>query len=698
MAILEKIRKRTTVLILIIGLALFAFVISDVINKGGSTSIDSVVGVVNGEDINRQEFNQEVERTSQMYGPGASNAQVSNTVWENQVRGKILAQEFQKLGLNIESDQIIDVIKRNPSNMQDPRFLDDAGLFDENKFIAYINGLKKDNPAGYQNWLVQEAGIIRSAKEQMYFDLIKLGTNATLAEGKLEYLLNNEKVDFRYVRIPYTSIADSTIQISKEEIRAYVDAHQDEYKQDKARSIRYVFFEEKASLEDEKSIEDGIKALIEDKEEYGTTAAGFRNTTSMEDFLIANSDIKFDTTYVAKKALAARVADTLMQMQVGSVYGPYRDGDYFKVARMMGRRKNGSVKASHILIAYQGAQSANESITRSKEDAASRAKELLAEAKKDVEKFGDLAKENSDGPSASRGGDLGFFQQGQMVGPFNDFAFNNDTGTIGMVETDFGFHIVHIEDKEEIVQLAYMAREISPSEETVNTIFTNATKFEMETSEGADFEETAKTSSYDVRPVNGIKEMEENLAGIGAQRAIVRWAFENDTKTGDIKRFNLNNGYAVVQLTAKIKEGVKSAEDASTIVLPILRKKKKAAQIIAANRGNKDLNSLAAANNTGTSSTSAISMKSPTIGGAGREPFVIGTAFGLEEGQTSILLEGETGVFMIELTKKTPATELENYITYKNSLQTQQVNRVNYGAYNALKKKAKIEDNRASFY
>lgn len=698
MAILENIRKRTTVLILIIGLALFAFVISDVINKGGSGSIDSVVGTINGEEISRETFSREVEATSKRFGPGASTLQVTNSVWENQVRSKILGQEFEKLGLNIESDQIIEVIKSNPANTQDPRFVDENGLFDENKFIAAITELKNSSPQAYQNWLLQEAAIIQNAKEQMYFDLIKLGSNATLAEGKLDYTLSNNKVDIQYVRIPYTSIADSTIQVSKEDIRKYIDAHKKDFKQEKARSIRYVLFEEKASKEDETNLENNITALLKDREEYGNTVAGFENTTEMDAFLSKNSDIKFDTTHVAKKALAPVVADTLLALKVGETYGPYRDGDFFKVAKMMNKRANGSVKASHILVAFKGAQSANASITRSKEEAEAMAKEILAEAKKDSDNFAEIAKEKSDGPSASRGGDLGFFQQGAMVKPFNDFAFGNDKGAIGMVETEFGFHVVKIDDKEDTVQIAYLAREIEPSEETINTIFTNATKFEMATAEGNDFVEAANTANYTVRPVNNVKEMEETLPGLGAQRSIVKWAFEDDTKVGSIKRFNLNNGYAIVQLTENIKAGTMTVESASAQVLPILRKKIKADQIMDENSSMKTLEELAAANSTGTATANALDMKSPTIAGAGKEPLVVGTAFGLKEGETSKLLEGETGVFLIKIIKKTPAVALDNFSTYKEALQKQYANQVNFAAYNALKEKAEIEDKRSVFY
>src|SRR5690606_27061318 len=149
-------------------------------------------------------------------------------------------------------------------------------------------------------------------------------------------------------------------------------------------------------------------------------------------------------------------------------------------------------------------------------------------------------------------------------------------------------------------------------DETINTLFAEATQFEMETIGGKEFTAAAKEHNYLVRPVNKIKEMDENLPGLSAQRSIVQWAFNEDTKLGEIKRFNINNGYAVVQLTAKYRAGLMSAEDASVLALPKIRKEKKAAQVIAANKG-KTMDAFAKDNNVVATTASALTMKSNTI-------------------------------------------------------------------------------------
>jgi peptidyl-prolyl cis-trans isomerase D len=706
MAILENIRKRTTVLILIIGMALFAFVISGIFtsNDFSGGKVGSTVAEINGEDISIDEFRRKIERVSRRSGPTASSLQLVNSVWNQVERQTILGQEFEDLGIAIEQDQIIDVIKSSPGLAQNPQFVDENGIFDENKFKEFISDLRINAPSQYEDWLQDEEMIIQSAKEQTYFNLVKAGVGATLKEGELDYKLANNKVSLRYVRVPYASIADSAVTVSKQEIADYIKARPDEYKQERARDIQFVYFEDKPSAEDIARAKEEIANLLEDSVEYleekdtTDTIPGFKNTTDPEAFLSRNSDTKFDTIYKAKSSLPARFADTLFALNVGEVFGPYRDGDYFKVAKMIDRKPEGSVKASHILITYEGATRSNPEIKRTKEEAEEEANRLLAEALKPGTVFTELARDNSDGPSAPKGGDLGYFEEGVMTPKFNDFVFGNETGHVGLVETEFGYHIVRVDDKRDLVQIATLTREIEASEETINGLFTDATKFEMETT-AADrsFDELAKESEYAVRPVNKIKEMDEYLPGLSSQRNVVQWAFNEETEIGDIKRFNINNGYAVIQLTAKYEEGLMAVEDASALVLQILRKEKKAERIINANKG-KTLEQIAADNNTSVSSATSLTVKTPTIPGAGKESLVVGTAFSMNQGETSSLIKGETGVFMFEVVNKEEAPVLDNYVPYVNDLKAASGAKVNAAVYEALQGNADIEDNRATFY
>ena len=283
-----------------------------------------------------------------------------------------------------------------------------------------------------------------------------------------------------------------------------------------------------------------------------------------------------------------------------------------------------------------------------------------------------------------------------MVPEFNDFEFEGKTGDLGVVKTVFGFHIIEIEgqkDKQKAIQLGIIARNIEPSEATSDKVFRDASNFEINAGKG-DFEAIAKEKNFTVRPVNGIKVLDENIPGVGAQRSIVRWAFNEESEVGDIKRFNIPGGYLIAQLVAQHEEGLMSVEDATARVLPIIRKEKKA-KLIRDRVSVTTLDDLAAAENTTVRTANGINMKNPTISGAGREPLIVGAAFGLNEGETSGLLDGSNGVYMVQVTKVTPAVTLDNYQAAANRIEQQKVGAVNSKVYNALKEAADIEDNRA---
>ena len=714
MAILENIRKRTTILILIIGLALFAFVASGIFTAdfftSGGAKVGSSVAEINGKELSIDDFRRKLEIATNNAGPTASSLQLVNQVYDQEIRSSILEEQFEELGVVIEEDQIINYLK-NTGYAQNPQFQDANGVFDENIFKNAVAEWKaEENQFLYQNWLQTEKAIIKLAKEQTYFNLIKAGVGATLNEGQLDYKLATDKVNFQYVRVPYTSIVDSTISVSKSEIASYINKNKDDYQQEKSRDIQFVLFEEKPSEKDDAAVKSRILKLIDDQ--YGfddtkesqegsvinDTTIGLRNTRDLATFIDINSDTKFDTVYRSKKEMSARFADSIFNLPVGALYGPYKDGNFYKVAKMNGRKRNGEVKASHILIKYAGSQTADDSVIRTKEEAKAEADRLLKEARKSGTVFADLARDNSEGPSAPNGGDLGFFQEGRMVPEFNDFSFDNPKGALGIVETDFGFHVIKVDDKADLVQVGYLSLEVAPSEETSNQLFTDVTKFEMASTEGGKvFTDLAKESNYMVRPVNKIKALDENLPGLANQRTIVKWAFNEETEIGDIKRFNVNNGYAVVQLTAAYKEGLMSVEDATATVLPKIRKERKASQIISLHKG-KAIDALSSDAGQAMSNANALTVKSPTIPGSGSEPLVVGTAFAMAEGETSGLIEGNSGVFMIKVTSKELAPDVENYSTYANTLKNAAAGKVNTAVYNALKEASEIEDKRETFY
>jgi len=706
MAVLNKIRQRSVFLIIIIALALFSFVLADVIRNGGFSSQkdQNTIATINGEEVSREDFARQVEAYQRNMGSNASTTQAVSQVWEQTLRETILKEEMEKLGIRAGKAQIREVMRMQMGN--NPAFTNEAGMFDENRVREYISSMRSTQPEAYQQWLQMESNMGDMARQNMYFAMVTAGIGATITEAEQAYRFANNSVDLRFVQLPYSSVSDDEVEVTKDEIRDYIKKNPAQFETEASRNIRYVYFEEKASDEDLEEAVEALTSLLDSRVEYNAvtssndTLPGFNTTNDYEDFVESNSDLPFENRFVFKNDLPSEFADDLFNLEVGETFGPYQHNGYFKLSKLVETKQiSDSTKASHILVAYQGQQFAPD-VTRTKEEAEALADSLTNVIRGDKSKFSELAAEfSSDRSNSEDGGELGYFGPGDMVPEFDNYVLENNPGDVGVVETDFGYHVIHIEEqteREKAVKIATIARELEASERSRNNLFNETTKFEIASGEG-DFTEVAKEGDYNVRTVNNVKALDENIPGVGQQRRIVQWAFEDEAKVGDIRRFDIPSGYVVAQLTAKNKEGLMTAENASSKVIPILTKQKKA-EILKEKIKSKDLQEIASANNTMVQTANAVNLSSPTLPGAGREPEVVGAVFALEPGSVSNPIAGENGVYVVELESKNEAPAMNSYRGIAEQETAQRRQNASERLFEALRKKADVEDNRARFY
>ena len=685
MAVLSKIRQRSFFLIIIIALALFSFVLADVIQSGTFSAGSNDVGSVNGTDIEAQQFMQNVANIEKQ-GQGASTTQAMNNAWEQEVRRIILTEEFDKLGLKIGSEQLINVIKQNPNLAQNPQFLNAAGQFDENKFKESLKGIKNaPDQTQWLQWKEFETNIERYAVEQMYNTMIKAGVYTTKAEGKFQYKLENDKADFDYVTVAFSTVNDDQVKVSDAEIIDFMKKSPKKYKSDNTTSIDFVLVENKPSKEDEQAMLSSI----------GEVRVKFDSVVNVGEFVNANSDIKFDSTYLAKKDLPLDYQEALFNLPVGGIYGPYVFNGHQCISKMIAKKGNASAKASHILIAYQGAPQST--ATRTKDEAKALANDLLAQAKANPGNFSMLAMTNSDDPgSKNNGGEYDNITPGQMVPQFNDYVFNNAVGSIGLVETDYGFHVIKVMDKYNAVLMGTVAQKVQPSEATIDGIYTKASQLEADANENSDFAALAKKAGLEVIPATNLKGFDEYVQGIGSQREIVRWSFNKDTKVGDVRRFEVPQGFVIAKLKDRNESGLLPIDIAKQSVEPIIRNQKKA-EIIKKKMTGTSLEAVAKASGASVQPAIGVSLKMPVLPNIGSEPKVIGKAFGLATGKTSEIIEGNSGMFMVRAKTVTKAPELPSYETFITQDRSQNRSYAISMSYIALKDKAEIKDNRANF-
>ncbi|NND63393.1 MAG: peptidylprolyl isomerase [Flavobacteriaceae bacterium] len=687
MAILNSIRKRGIFLILIIAMALFAFILGDIINKGGSgQDIQDTVGSINGTDLSREEFMGQVEAYSRSLGPNATMSQAMNVVWDREVRSVLLQQQIDELGITVSEDQLNEVLSISLAN--NPTFQDENGFYSEARVVEYVASIQ-GNPQAKADWDTFIQNTRESILQNNYLNMIRGGLTPTNAEGEQQYRFENDKIDIQYVHIPYTKIADEDVSVSEAEIEKYVRDNPNDFTVDPIADIQYVTYDEEPSIEDVESARLSILELVEP----------FSTTEGYAAFVNDNSEEPYNDEWLYEANTPESIKDTIASMKIGDVYGPYKVDNTFNLTRLVAKRQlPDSVKARHILIP-QGLNK-TDSITRTKEMAKATADSLLTVLKANRSKFVSLVEQfSSDVASIPNGGTYDYYPYRQMVPEFRDFTFEGKVGDMGVVESQFGYHLIEIEgqkNKQDVYKVATITQEIEPSEKTLGEVFAEAAKFE-EAARAGDFEAVATEKGLEPKPVNRIGKLDATIPGIGSNRTIVNWAFEEDSKVGDVKRFSVNDSYVIAQITRKSdKESLMSVVEASTTVTPILRKKKKAELIRAAITGT-TLEEVASSQNVTVKTASALTRATPTIADAGTEPAVVGAAFGKAAGETTGLIDGDSGVFMVRVTAVNKAPDLENYAAFANQTPGS-ASQVNNNIYQALKKAAEIEDNRASFY
>ena len=595
MAILGQIRKRSIFLIIVIGMALFAFVISGVFTSNGGFSSNKPIGEINGEEIDFEIFNMMVEQAQTVYGLNTINA--VNFAWNQGIKNQSLIQELDKLGIDAGKNQLEQIISSDESIVLNPLFQNEIGLFDFNKFSNYIAQLKTSNPTIYNSWRLQEENIISLAKQKIYFDLIKSSVIYTNVESNIQYHLENDKVNIEYLRIPYELVPDSLIKIKDSEINSYLRNKKDVYEIGASKKVEFVYVPDIASDIDINNIrtnleqlKDGFNQLnqITNSTEY---VEGFSSVKDYSEFIDIYSEVAWDSIYKTKQELSSDFSDILYGLNVGQVFGPYQDGNFYKITRMIDKKRDGNLNK---------------------------------------------------------------------------------------------------------VLLADVAIEIIPSNESSNENFRKASQVEFDANNGLSLNQS--DASLQINTFESFEDFDEGLPGIINSRQVIKWMYDDDSRVGDVRRFTLNDGYIVAKIIEFNKTRLPDIEDVRTEISQILIQNKK--YDFLKNKYNSALNIdiIAEENNLEVENASAVTQYDPILVGAGVEPYIIGSSFSLEPDETSELLKGNNGVYIIRLLSKEIAEEINLGQAISNSLSDREIERISTLIPEVLESKAEIVDNRSFYY
>jgi peptidyl-prolyl cis-trans isomerase D len=649
---------------------------------------------VNGEKIERADFEEKLAMQERMYGPqGAQRDQLIGSLWNQEVERVVLGQEYEKLGLQVSPKELSDILFGDNSPLKQEFTDPKTGEFKANDARQAFAQLKKSKNAEQIKTInsVYITPAIQQTLRNKYQNLLMQAAYVPKWLLEKQQADQNAVTSFSYVYVPYLSVSDSTAKVSDDEIAAYVSKHAKEYKKtDETRNIAYVAFSAAPSGADSANALNQVLSL---KSEFAAAKDAQSFLTKV------GSEMPFYDSYVSKARMQQVNKDSLVRTPVGGLYGPYLDANTYVIAKMLGTKQwPDSAKVRHILIATSDPRSGQpirpDSVGKKLIDS-------IEAAVKSGADFGALVTKYSDDPgSKDKAGVYDYFPQGQMVVSFNDFSFDKPVGTKGVVKADYGYHYVEILGQKSVnpvYKIAYLSKPILTSNETETAASTAAAQFAVSGKSAKEFNASAIKENRQVLIANDIKQNDFSVNGLGQSRQLVRWVYEHST--GDVSEpTQIGDKYVVAMISAVNKPGVISVAEARPTVETIVRNEKKAKQIIETKFKGNSLESYSASTGAPVLRADSLSFSAPFISGVGSEPKIIGAAFNKNlAGKVSEPIAGATGVFSIKVESNGAKAAIADVATIKQNL-IQSAKMSSYRGFDALKKAASIKDSRSKFY
>jgi peptidyl-prolyl cis-trans isomerase D len=696
MSVIQTIRDRGTwIIFVIIAVALIAFILQDGAGRGGSAfSNSSVIAKVNGTSIERGVFEERLKSQEAMYaGQGATRDQLIGTVYNMEVDNIVLNQEFDKLGLTVSAKELNDILFGENSPLRQEFTDPKTGEFkvdDAKRAFAQIKKSKNAEQIKMINSGYIEPTIQNSLRNK-YQNLLIQSVYVPKWMVEKQQADNNAVASASYVYYPYVALPDSSVKVSEADINNYVKKHSNEFKkEEETRSIAYVSFSAAPTSADSAATLAQINDL---KAEFAASsdAAAFLGKVGTE--------LAFYNSYFGGSRIQVTNKDSIIRLPIGGLFGPYVDGNNYVIAKMVGIKQwPDSVTVRHILIGTNDPQSGQQV----RDD--STGKKLVDSIQTAIKNGADfnamVTKYSDDGGSKEKGGVYDYFPQGQMVIPFNDFAFDNQVGAKGVVKTDFGYHYIEIlgqKNRAPAYKIAYLAKPIISSNETMNEANTAAATFASGAKGTKEFNDNAAKLAKPILSATEIKQNDFTVGTMANTRSLVRWIYEN--KEGAVSDPTEVGDQIIVAMVTNInKAGLMGAAEARPLVEGLIRNDKKAKIIIDTKMKGSSLEEIAKSSGSSILRADSLSFGSGFINGVGNEPKIVGAAFNkVVQGKASSLIAGNSGVFAVK--GETIAAKAADALpeTVKQSL-IQNRKMAIYRSIEALRKAATVKDYRFSFY
>jgi peptidyl-prolyl cis-trans isomerase D len=698
MAVIGKIRERGTLLGIIVGGALALFVVGDFIGKSGKGN-DRTVGAINGKDISMQEYSNLVDQQTDLYrqnGTTVDNklqAQVRNGIWNDLVRANTVLVQAEEAGFGktISLEEFDDIRFGNnvlPDFRNNKNFINpQTGQLDKERLRKYFKYVQDNNLVMYE---MQKRTFVPQRIDAKYNTLVKMSCFVNSSQVKDDWAAKNTKADFEFVAERYDSEPDSLYPVDDTELHRYYDAHKEErkWRQQASRSFAYVRFPAVPTQEDIANSRSEMMDLKTDFEAARGAAA--------DSAMVANyADTKNSVPSPYVEGTADHLHDSLIiHADTGAVVGPFRDGNSWKLVKVVELADVEEARVRHILFNTQG--KSPEEDARIKQTADS----VLAVVKKDRSKFEAMVSKYSDDPgSKSTGGVYEWFDKKRMVPEFTKASFDEKVGAITLIKSQFGYHIVEVlgQRTRKERRVLTIDRKIAPVE-AMKAAWKNANEFSLKNQDTASFRKSAEERGLAYTPVHDMRAEQRFVPGLQDPDEVIRWVDHAEKDAKSSEPLTSGDSYVVCSLTGVREAGVPELNDVRAAFTKEVRKEKKADALMARMKGRTDLNALAKETGGNVQRSGDMAFSAGTIPGGYSDATAIGAIFALANDATSAPLKGDMAVYVAHMKALTAPGGMPADAGDLKSLTDRVRNRADGQAFNALKEAANITDDRSKYF
>ncbi|OJV86085.1 MAG: hypothetical protein BGO34_19505 [Bacteroidia bacterium 44-10] len=709
MATLQKIRDKGTLLVIIIGLALLAFVLGDLLTSGRTLfgRAQDKAFVVNREVISTQQYADKItqfEEFQKMVSGQSSldenvSSQIREVVYQQMVRDRLLGNQAEKLGLTITKEELNDLVHGqsiSPVLQQLPFFVDpQTGMFDRNALIQFINTVNIPSPNPQEQalvnqykslWLFIEEMVRTQRLEEKYISLLSNAIIANDVEAKAAFDYSQQNADIEYAMKSFFTVPDSTVDVTDDEIKAFYNKHKGSFRME-APLVKLSYFTKGITPSDE----DYADVEAESHKAFDELSIAANPAAIVADY----SQTPYRDIFVSEHMLTPTQVEFVRDAAINEMYGPTREGDSFHIYKLIDKTvAPDSVHLSMMAIPDASIVGQDSVITHFVDSIYG----VIAGGTP----FAVVA--NSLNPN-SNGGDMGWARETDLAGFSTDLvktAFNAPVGRPVKLSIPGQQLILQVEERTRPVnkyKLAIVDMPVLPSEKTSNNIDNELNQFVSSPDVSQKFNELASEKGYMVMPGITVSANEFSLAQIPGSRQVITWA-ANEKKAGTVKKFDLTNLRIIARVERVIPSGTTPLSEVSSGIRSQLVNEKKAEKIISdlKSQNLSSLDAYAAAMNTHADTVRFVNFNTQNITGLGFEPALNAISAFAPLNKVVGPVKGNMGVYVAAVPNRTEGSDEYDADEQKNQILNNNAYRLQMQSIEVLKTKLGVEDNRFRFF